>query len=87
MPLSGRPCRGFILKSAISIKFSFADDYVALRPWRTLTALNFCELLFRPRSLAFYYKLIPIFDYSAWCVVKINIWYSVLLQIGMHYEP
>lgn len=60
MPLSAQPCRGFILKSAISIKFSFADDYVALRPGSTLTAHNFCELLFRPHSLAFYNTLIPI---------------------------
>lgn len=61
MPLSAQPCRGIILKSAISIKFSFADDYVALRPGSTLTAHNFCELLFRPYSLlAFYNTLIPI---------------------------
>lgn len=53
MPLSAQPCRHFILKSAISIKFSFADDYVALRLSRTLTAHNFCELLFRPCTLAF----------------------------------
>lgn len=46
MPLSALPCSGFILKSAISIKFSFVDDYVALRPGRTLTAHTLCELLF-----------------------------------------
>lgn len=71
MPLSARPCRGFILKSAISIKFSFADDYVELRPRRTLTAHTFCELLFRPYSLCFYNTLIPIFDYLEWAQGKI----------------
>lgn len=63
MPLSTQPCRGFILKSAISIKFSFADDYVALRPRRTLTAHNFCELLSGPVLPRFYNRLIPFFGY------------------------
>lgn len=67
MPLSGQPCRGFILKSAISIKFSFADDYVALRLRRTLTAHNFCELLFRPYTLAFFNTLIQM---TAQAIIK-----------------
>lgn len=33
----------FYFKSAISIKFSFADDYVALRPEREHIFVNYCS--------------------------------------------